>query len=54
MYIILFKSYKVGITNFRTSNLYLPIATGRWDNIPREERICHLCKETIGDEYHFF
>jgi hypothetical protein len=38
---------------FRTSNLHLPIETGRWYNIPREERICHLCKETIGDEYHF-
>ena len=25
----------------------------RWHNIPREERIYHLCKETIGDEYHF-
>jgi hypothetical protein len=38
---------RIWITNFRTSNLYLPIATGRWYNIPREERICHLCKETI-------
>jgi hypothetical protein len=41
------------ITKFRTSNLHLPIETGRWYNIPRAERICHLCKETIGDEYHF-
>jgi hypothetical protein len=44
---------RIWITKFRTSNLHLPIETGCWYNIPREERICHLCKETIGDEYHF-
>jgi hypothetical protein len=44
---------RIWITKFRTSNLHLPIETGRWYNIPREERICHLCKETIGDEYNF-
>jgi hypothetical protein len=38
---------RIWITKFRTSNLHLPIETGRWYNIPREERICHLCKETI-------
>ena len=41
---------RIWITKFRTSNLHLPIETGRWYNIPRAERICHLCKETIGDE----
>jgi hypothetical protein len=44
---------RMWITKFRTSNLHLLIETGRWYNIPREERICHLCKETIGDEYNF-
>ena len=44
---------RIWITKFRTSNLHLPIETGRWYNIPREDRICLLCKETIGDEYHF-
>jgi hypothetical protein len=44
---------RIWITKFRTSNLHLPIETGGWYNIPREERICHLCKETIGDEYNF-
>ena len=39
---------RIWITKFRTSNLHLPIETGRWYDIPREERICHLCKETIG------
>jgi hypothetical protein len=44
---------RIWITKFRTSNLHLPKETGRWYNTPREERICHLYKETIGDEYHF-
>jgi hypothetical protein len=38
---------RIWIAKFRTSNLHLPIETGRWYNIHREERICHLCKETI-------
>ena len=37
---------------FRTSNLRLPIETGRWHNVPKEDRICNLCREQIGDEYH--
>jgi hypothetical protein len=36
----------------RTSNLHLPIETGRWANIPRQDRICTLCNENIGDEVH--
>jgi hypothetical protein len=31
----------------------MPVELNIEYNIPREERICHLCKETIGDEYHF-
>ena len=53
IYLRLSEHSRIWITKFRTSNLHLPIETGRWYNIPREERICHLCKETIGDEYHF-
>ena len=43
---------RIWITKLRTSNLHLPIETGRWYNIPREDRICTLCNENIGDEYH--
>ena len=45
-------SYSTWITKLRTANLRLPIETGRWYNIPREDRICNFCKEHIGDEYH--
>ena len=39
---------------FRTWNAKLPIETGRWFNIPRENRICKLCKsKDIGDEFHY-
>ena len=40
------------ITKFRTSNLRLPIETGRWYNIPREDRKCIFCGNGIGDEFH--
>ena len=26
---------------------------GRWQNILREDRICRLCNENIGDENHY-
>ena len=43
---------RLWITHFRCSNLRLPIETGRWQNIPRHDRICTLCKSNIGDEFH--
>ena len=42
------------ITKLRTSNHLLAIETGRWNNIPRENRICTQCRQNkIEDEYHF-
>ena len=41
------------ITKLRCSNLKIPVETGRWVNITREERICHLCHNDIGSEYHY-
>ena len=41
------------ITKLRTSNLRLPIETGRWFKVLRENRICKLCNTNIGDEYHY-
>ena len=39
---------------FRMINHKLPIESGRWKNIPRENRICTLCNvNAIGDEYHY-
>lgn len=45
-------SHRVWITKMRTSNLHLPIETGRWSGISRHERICKLCNQTVGDEFH--
>ena len=30
----------------------MPIETGMWQNISREDRIRHLCRDGVGDEYH--
>ena len=49
------KDYEVGRAQikFRTRNHMLPVETGRWRRIPRENRKCHLCHLDIGDEYHY-
>ena len=39
---------------FRTSNHRLPIETGRWENVPFDDRKCQLChKDELGDEFHY-
>ena len=42
------------LLKFRTLNMKLPIETGRWQNLERENRKCSLCDSNdIGDEYHY-
>lgn len=41
------------LTAFRTRNHKLPIETGRWSGKPLNERLCGICKNKIGDEYHY-
>ena len=31
----------------------LPIETGRWANILKQNRKCHLCNLEIGNEFHY-
>ena len=42
------------LCHLRTNNSRIPKVVGRFRNIPRENRYCHLCtnEELIGDEYH--
>ena len=45
---------RIILTQFRLSNHKLPIETGRWSNINKENRLCVLCtSQTLGDEYHY-
>ena len=42
------------LCKFRTLNHKLPVETGRYINIPRNQRYCTLCNSNqFGDEYHF-
>ena len=41
------------LTKFRVSDHPLAIETGRYKNIPRENRLCSTCSK-IEDEFHFF
>jgi hypothetical protein len=43
---------RIWMTKLRASNLCIPIETGRWFNIPKDERVCTLCGQSIGDEFH--
>jgi hypothetical protein len=49
----LYENNRIWITKLRTCNLKLPIEMGRWKNIPRENRTCHLCNEEIGNAFHY-
>ena len=37
---------------YRTRNHRLPTEIGRWRGIPYKDRLCNLCKQCIGDEFH--
>ena len=42
------------LCKFRSGSHRLPVETGRWQNLPREDRLCHLCESgDIGDEFHY-
>ena len=45
--------FKRALARIRTSAHKLPIETERYTNTPREERICSLGCNAIGDEKHF-
>ena len=45
---------RITFCRFRTCNHKLPIETGRWINVERNERKCIFCdKNDIGDEFHY-
>ena len=47
-------SLKYIVWKFRTVNHKLPIETGRYTRIPRNERVCKMCNGgQLGDEFHF-
>ena len=46
--------YRKFFTKFRCRNSKLPVVTGAYTNMNREERVCTLCNSIeIGDEYHY-
>ena len=51
--VLLIKKFRNAYVRFRTSSHQLIIEHGRYINIERNERLCHLCKTSIEDEYHF-
>ena len=51
---LLDKKDRNNFCKFRTTNHHLPIETGRWQSIERNNRKCLYCnKNDLGDEYHY-
>ena len=47
------EKYITAVTRLRTSFHNLAIETGRYENIPRDQRTCKSCNmNVIEDEYH--
>jgi hypothetical protein len=44
---------RIQISKLMCSNFKFPIETGRWSRVPRQERICNLCRNGLGDEFHY-
>ena len=48
------KHLSLYLLKFRLMNHKFPIETGRYHNIARQDRICHLCNNiALGDEFHY-
>ena len=45
--------YSKFFPSFRTRNHKLLIEIGRWNSVPLSERLCHLCRKDLGDEFHY-
>ena len=39
--------------SFKIGSLDLEIQRGRYNNVPRDQRLCKLCQNGVEDEYHF-
>ncbi len=51
---VLDQKHAIDLCRFRTTNHNLPIESGRWRNIDRNDRKCNLCNSNeIGDEFHY-
>jgi hypothetical protein len=46
-------SDRIYMCKLRCLNLKLPIETGRWANVLKQNRKCHLCNLEIGNEFHY-
>jgi hypothetical protein len=46
------KLYRKSVSQLRLSSHKLPIETGRWRGLNREERLCTFCKKFLANEKH--
>lgn len=52
--VVMENKFKIALSRFRTSSHNLMVETGRYNNTPRNQRLCLSCNmQTIENEYHF-
>ena len=49
----LFPKERLMISKLRCNKSKIPLELGRWLNIPKDERICHLCHISIDNEFYY-
>ena len=48
------KVSRLSLSRFRLSSHNLSIETGRYNSVPKEERLCNFCNmQNTEDEFHF-
>ena len=54
LYLVQNFKYRQAVTKLRISAHRLPVETGRYNNVPYNDRLCKHCDiNEIGNEYHF-
>ena len=47
------RGFRTAICQLRTCNTKFPIEIDRWQRVPKNERICKLCRTGLGDEFNY-
>ena len=51
--LVTIRKFRHSLAQIRTRHHDLEIERGRYRNIPRNQRLCRICLDTVEDEYHF-
>ena len=47
------RGFRTVMCQLRTCNTKFPIEIDRWQRVPKNEKICKLCRTGLGNEFHY-